>query len=108
MIDRPDTDGLHAKVFPDPVTPGAWCVTNMNKDGGYEAFAIFAGRNARGNAIDYARQLFGEFERLPSSLKSQARRSAPSSQRCLADRARTMQSRMRSSGEIGGRAKARA
>ena len=34
------------------------------KDSGYEAFAIFAGPNARPNAIDYGRQLFGEFSEI--------------------------------------------
>jgi hypothetical protein len=68
MTDCPDTHDLRAKVFADPVTPGAWCVTKMNKDGGYEAFAIFAGPNARGNAVDYARQLFGEFDEITFDL----------------------------------------
>jgi hypothetical protein len=68
MTDCPDTDGARTKVFADPVTPGAWCVTKMNKDGGYETLAIFVGRNARGNAVDYARQLFGEFDEITFDL----------------------------------------
>jgi len=68
MTDCPDTDGLRAKVFADPLTPGAWCVAKMNKAGGYEAFAIFAGRNARRNAIDYAQQLFCEFDEITFDL----------------------------------------
>ena len=40
----------------------------MNKAGGYEAFAIFAGRNARRNAIDYAQQLFCEFDEITFDL----------------------------------------
>jgi hypothetical protein len=52
-------DGLRAKVFEDRTITGAWCVEKMNEDGGYEVFAIFAGPNARQNAIAYARQLFG-------------------------------------------------
>jgi hypothetical protein len=68
MTDCPDTHGLRAKVFADPVTPGAWCVAKMNKDGGYEGYAVFAGPNARRNAIDYARHLFGEFDEITFDL----------------------------------------
>jgi hypothetical protein len=64
MTDWPDTDSLRAKVFADPVMFGAWCVAKMNKAGGYEAYAVFAGPNARRNAIGYAQQIFGEFDEI--------------------------------------------
>jgi hypothetical protein len=55
-------NGLHAKVFEGGVIPGAWRVEG--KDGGHEVFAIFAGPDARQNAVDYARQLFGRWEEI--------------------------------------------
>lgn len=48
------------KVVEDHLVPGAWRVQKL----GYEAFAIFAGPNARQDAIDYAQQIFGEFDEM--------------------------------------------
>jgi hypothetical protein len=57
-----------AKIFEEAAIPGAWRVEKVDEDGGYIAFAIFAGPNARQHAIDYARQLFGTFEEITLKL----------------------------------------
>jgi hypothetical protein len=62
-----NTDDLRARVFKDDAMPGAWRVEKINEDGRYKAFAIFAGPNAHQNAIDYARQLFGEFDEISNT-----------------------------------------
>jgi len=52
-------DDRRTKVVEDHAIPGAWRVEKINEGGGYEVFAIFAGPNARRNAVDYAPQLLG-------------------------------------------------
>jgi hypothetical protein len=56
-------DDLRAKVVEDRAIPGAWRVEKMDKDGGYEMFAIFAGPSARQNAVNCALQLLGALTR---------------------------------------------
>jgi hypothetical protein len=58
------TEDLCAKVFEDGAIASAWRVEKMDKESGYEAFAIFARPSARQNAIDYSRLLFGEFNEI--------------------------------------------
>jgi hypothetical protein len=57
-------DTERARVFEDHAIPGTWLVEKRDKSGGYEAYVLFAGPNAYQYAVDYARQVFGEFDEI--------------------------------------------
>jgi hypothetical protein len=49
-----------ASVFEDRETPGDWQVEKFDEDGGCEV-RVFAGPDARGQAIDYAKERYGTY-----------------------------------------------
>jgi hypothetical protein len=64
MSDGPVPDDLRAKVFKDRAVPGNWRVEKMDEDGGYDVVKVFAGPDARDQAIRYAVQEFGDYDEI--------------------------------------------
>lgn len=61
---RPPPEDLRAKVFEDRITRGDWRVEKMDDDGGYEVVKVFAGSDAREQAIQYAERDFGVYDEI--------------------------------------------
>lgn len=60
----PIPEDLRAKVFEDRITPGNWRVEKMDDDGGYEVVKVFAGPDAREQAIRYAEREFDVYDEI--------------------------------------------